>query len=117
MRDAVPSPAAAVVVTIAVPPVMTAAGASTLARNKCTGTRSNQSADSSATAATGYSTDESTAERTATYLRRSRLRQNKENNRRYESDRFSMNHSFSPVMHEHKKRTVGPSAYRVSPDQ
>jgi hypothetical protein len=104
MRDAVPSPAAAVVVTIPVPPVMTTTGAPTLARNKCTGACSNQSADGSATAAAGYSTDESTAERTATYLRRGRLRQNQENNRRYDSDCCSDSHSFSPVMHEHKKR-------------
>lgn len=73
---------------------MTTAGAPTLARNKCAGTCSNQSTNGRATAAAGYSTDESTAERSATYLRRGRLRQNQENNRRYKSDRWSVNHSF-----------------------
>jgi hypothetical protein len=86
---------------------MTTAGAPTLARNKCAGTCSNQSTDGSATAAAGYSTDESTAERTATYLRRGRLRQNQEDNHRHKSDCRSVNHSFSPIIHEHKKRTVG----------
>jgi hypothetical protein len=52
-------------------------------------------------------TDESTAERTATYLRRGRLRQNQENNRRYKGDCRSVNHSFSPIIHEHQKQTVG----------
>jgi hypothetical protein len=107
MRHEVPSPAAAVIVTIAVPPVMTTAGAPTLACNKCAGTCSNQSTDCSATAAAGYSADESTAERTATYLRRGRLRQNQENNRRYKGDCRSVNHSFSPIIHEHQKQTVG----------
>ena len=68
------------VVTIAVPPIMTTAGAPTLARNKSAGTCPNQSTDGSATAAAGYSTDESTAERTATYLRRGRLHQYRANN-------------------------------------
>jgi hypothetical protein len=107
MRDAVPSAAAAMIVTIAVPPVMTPAGAPTVARDKCAGTCSNQSTDGSATATAGYSTDESTAERTATYLRRGRLRQNQENNRRYKGDCRSVNHSFSPIIHEHQKQTVG----------
>jgi hypothetical protein len=71
---------------------MTPAGAPTLARNKCAGTRSNQSTDGSATAAAGYSTDESTAERTATYLRRGRLRQDQEDNRRHKSECCSVNH-------------------------
>jgi hypothetical protein len=51
-----------------------------LARNKSAGTCSNQSTDGSATAAAGYPTDESTAERTATYLRRGRLHQYRANN-------------------------------------
>jgi hypothetical protein len=105
MRHAMPSAAAAVVVTIAVPPVMTTAGAPTLARNKCAGTCSNQSTNGRATAAAGYCTDESTAERSATYLRRGRLRQNQENNRRYKSDRWSVNHfSYFPRTQKANRR-------------
>ena len=59
---------------------MTTAGAPTLACNKCAGACSDQGADGSTTAAAGYSTDESTAERTATYLRRGRLHQYRTNN-------------------------------------
>jgi hypothetical protein len=59
---------------------MTTTSAPTLARNKSAGTCPNQRTDGSATAAAGYSTDESAAERTATYLRRSRLRQYRANN-------------------------------------
>ena len=62
------------------PPIMTTAGAPTLACNKCAGTCSNQSPDGRATAAPGYSTNESAAERTATYLRRDRLHQYRANN-------------------------------------
>jgi hypothetical protein len=59
---------------------MTTAGAPTLARNKCPGTCSNQSTDGGATAAASYSTDESTADRAATYLRLGRLHQYRANN-------------------------------------
>jgi hypothetical protein len=96
MRDAVPSAAAAMVVTIAVPPVMTTACAPALACDKCTGTCSNQSADGSATAAAGYSTNESTAERTTTYLRRGRLHQYRANNHeRREAHSYPMQHLFN----------------------
>jgi hypothetical protein len=76
---------------------MTTTGAPTLARNKSAGTCPNQSTNGSTTAAAGYSTDESTAERTATHLRRDRLRQYQENNRRCDSDCRSMNHSLLPL--------------------
>jgi hypothetical protein len=82
---------------------MTPASSPTLARNKCAGACPNQSTDGSATAAASYSTDESTAKRTATYLRRSRLGQNQENQRRYKSDCRSVNHSFSPIIQEYQK--------------
>jgi hypothetical protein len=53
MRNAVPSAAATVIITIAVPPVMTTAGAPTLARNKCAGACSDQSTDRCAATAPG----------------------------------------------------------------